>query len=896
MSRDVRIAERVYRLFLRAFPPTFRRRMGPDMVEAFRDGCYAARTRRGFIGLATHTARGALELLDQGLRQRAADRLPSVPRSPRRGTMIDRIVNDLRYSLRALRRAPAFTAVAVVTLALGIGATTAIFSVVNGVLLHPLPFDDADELVVFTTRFKDRAGITVSEPELIDLETVTSSFTSVAGVDRGTVTVGGTVQPERVQIGRLTAAALPLLRVEPAIGRGFSAAEDTPDGARVVLLSSALWRQSFAADPDVVGRTLEIDGEPHTVIGVMPPGFAFPSEATRAWVPLRIDRDNPWERNNHYLAVIGRLGDGVSLAAARAELALLSPQLNTEYPEYYDGGFALEVTGMLDSQVGDSRAALLTLFGAVVFVLLVACVNVANLLLARAESRRREIALRNALGGSRVAILRQLLVESLTLGTVGAAIGLALAAWGVQLLMRMAPDAIPRASEVGIDAGVLLFTLLVAVVVSVLFGLVPGLAAQGEGAQGVLKESGRSQSGSLRGRRSRAALVLLEVALAALLLVGGGAMMRSFLTLRTVDPGFDYRSVLTAQVELPQTEFDQPQQVVDFYQHVLETVGVLPGVQSAGAVARLPLARGVNNWSLQIEGQVVQNVADAPVAIIQEATPGYVEALGLRLLAGRFFTAADRADAPGVAVVSKSFADTYWPGESAVGKRVKVFLEEWPWLDVVGVVDDVHQYGLADEPEPTIYFAHAQAFQTAYFSPEGMHLVLRTAGDPAALVPAVREAVWSVNDAVPFGLVEPMDEVLAGSLARERFVVVLLGLFAGVALFLAIVGIAGVIAYSISERTREIGIRMALGARRGQILRLMVLPALGITVAGVAVGIAASSVFTGLLEGMLFEVGLIDPLTYSAVAAIFLAAALLACYLPARRAAGLDPAITLREE
>jgi putative ABC transport system permease protein len=613
-------------------------------------------------------------------------------------------------------------------------------------------------------------------------------------------------------------------------------------------------------------------------------------------VPLRIDRDNPWERNNHYLAVIGRLGDGVSLAAARAELALLSPQLNNEYPEYYDGGFAFEVTGMLDSEVGDSRAALLTLFGAVVFVLLVACVNVANLLLARAESRRREIALRNALGGSRIAILRQLLVESLTLGTVGAAIGLALAAWGVRLLMRMAPDAIPRASEVGIDAGVLLFTLLVAAIVSVLFGLVPGMAAQGERAPGVLQESGRSQTGSLRGRRSRAALVLLEVALAALLLVGGGAMMRSFLELRTVDPGFDYRSVLTAQIELPATEFDEPPQVVDFYQRVIDAVGALPGVQSVGAIARLPLARGVNNWSLQIEGQVVENVADAPVAIIQEATPGYVEALGLRLLAGRFFTPADRADAPGVAVVSRSFADTYWPGESAVGKRVKVFLEDWPWLEVVGVVDDVRQYGLAQAPEPTIYFAHAQAFQTAYFSPEGMHLVVRTATDPAALVPALREAVWSVNDAVPFGLVAPMEEVLAGSLAAERFVVVLLGLFAAVALFLAIVGIAGVIAYSVSERTREIGIRMALGARRAQILRLVVLPALGVTAAGVAIGIAASSAFTGLLEDMLFEVGLIDPLTYAAVAAIFLAAALLACYLPARRAAGLDPAITLRDE
>lgn len=811
--------------------------------------------------------------------------------------MLDRLTNDFRYAARALRRAPAFTAVAVATLALGIGANTAIFSVVNGVLLRPLPYEDPDELVVFTTRFKDRGGINLSEPEYVDLRTLTTSFDGVAAVDYQTVTLGGVTEPERVQVGKLSAEALPLLGVAPALGRGFTAEDDAPDADRVVLLGHALWQQAFGGDAGVVGRTLELEGIAHDVVGVMPPDFAYPSETTRAWVPLRLDFDDLWERNNHYLPVIGRLKDGVSMEAARAELALLSAQLNAEYPDFYaEGSFGFEVVGMLERAVGDTRTPLLTLFGAVLFVLLVACVNVANLLLARAETRRREIAVRSALGGGRVAIARQLFAESLLLALASALVGLLLAGAGVRLLLRVAPDAVPRAHNVGLDGGVLSFTLLVAVAVSLLFGLLPGVRASFAGVQGVLQDAGRAHSGSTRGRRSRAALVLLEVSLAAVLLVGGGVMMRSFANLRSVDPGFDYRHVLTAQLDLPDTEFEQPQEVVDYYERAIEGVAALPGVDSVGAIARLPLARGINNWSLQIEGQVVTDVANAPVAAIQQATPGYLEAMGLELLRGRFFTPTDRAGAVGVAVVSKSFADRYWPGEDPVGRRVKVFLEDWPWLEVIGIVGDVHQYGLAQSAEPTIYFAHAQAFETAYTSPANMHLVVRTSTDPAELVSALRETVWEINDSVPFGLVAPMREVLARSLAAERFLVVLLGIFATVALFLSVVGIAGVIAYSVSERTREIGIRVALGAQRAQILRLVVAPALALTVVGVLAGIGVSMLFTGVFSDMLFEIEPIDPVTHVAVLAVFLAAALVACYLPARRAARLDPMVTLRDE
>lgn len=895
--RAVRMAEGGYRAFLFAFPRSFRRRLGDDMAEAFRDGCYAAYARRGLAGLVAHFVRGVAELSHQGLRERAGIPSHRPSRSPRRGTMLDRMIHDLRYSLRALRRAPAFTLVTVLTLALGIGATTAIFSVVEGVLLRPLPYVDPDRLVTLDTEFRGRRGVQLSEPELFDLQSMPQSFVAVGAIGDQVLTLGGVDIPERIRVNQFSAEVLPILGIEPMLGRVFTAADDHPDADRVALLSHGLWRQGFAADEAVLGRTIELEGVEHTVIGVMPEGFAYPELDTRAWIPLRLDRDDPWERNNHYLYGVGRLGEGVSIDDAAVELEVISARLIEQFPEFYeDASFGFGVTGMLESEVGGSRAPLMMLFAAVGFVLLVACTNVANLLLARSESRRREIAVRSALGGGRGAIISQLLAESTWLGILGGGLGLLLAAAGTRLLLSLSPDALPRAENVAVDATVLAFALGVSLLTSLLFGLVPALHAASGHAGSALQEGGRSRAGSVRSSRARAAMVVAEVALATALLVGGSLMMRSFVNLRNVDPGFDHEGVLTVQLALPATEYEEPIDVVRYYDRVIEEVATIPGVDTVGAVARLPLARGANRWSLQIDGQIVEDVADAPVGQIQQATPGYFDAMGIRLVRGRFFDETDVADAPGVALVSETFAREHWGDEDPIGKRVKVFLEDWPWLEVVGVVGDVMQLGLKEAPFPKIYFPHAQAFQTAYVSPQNMHLVVRTAGDPAALVSPVRDHVWAVNDTVPFGLIAPMDEVLGGALVTERFVVSLLSLFAGVAVFLAVVGIAGVIAYSVSERTREIGIRVALGAERADVMRLVVLPALTLTLIGVVAGMLASTLLTGLLEDMLFEVGTVDAATYGMVVVTFLVSALLACYLPARRASRVDPLVSLRAD
>lgn len=883
---------------LQLWPRDFRQRLGQQMLQAYADGCRAARLRRGAWGGAAHTVRALLELCRQGLAQRLLGTpRPSrpTPRLPGDGSVLNRYLTDFRYAARALRNAPTFSALAVATLALGIGANTAIFSVVNGVLLAPLPYAAPDELVVFTMQLRGRGGIQTSEPELYDLKQRTRSFADIAAMDFERLTLGGAAEPERIAAAQFTWNMMPMLGVEPLLGRGFTARDDSTAGDRVVILSHTLWQQAFAGDAGMLGREIELEGVPHTVIGVMPGEFAYPDAATRAWIPLRLDPDNLWERNNHYLYSLGRLAADASIESARAELSLLAEQLGAEFPEFYaDGDVAFEVTGMLESEVGDSTRALWILLGAVAFVLLVACTNVAHLMLARGETRRHEVAVRAALGSGRGAIVRQHLVESLMLALLGAVAGLAIAYWGVRFLLALSPDALPRAANVGISAEVLLFTLLVSALTSLVFGLVPALQVARTDPQEGLRDGSRTYAGGAGGRRSRSLLVVGEVALAAILLVACGVMLRSFANLRSIDPGFDYTNVVTMQVSLPAFEYEEPPEVVSFHEQVLARLARLPGVEAVGAAARLPLARGANRWSLQIEGRMVETTADAPVGQIQQVTSGYFEAMGLRLLRGRVFDAADRADAAGVAIVSESFAALHWPGEDALGKRVKVFLEDWPWMEVVGIVANVQHESLESEPFPKIYFPHAQSWQTAYVSPASMHVVARHTGDPAALLAAMRAEVWRVNGNAPISMVSTMEEVMAGSLAAERFLAVLLTVFAAVALFLAAVGIAGVMAYTVSERTREIGIRMALGARRNDVVRLVVSPALALTAAGLAIGIAGSITVARWIQGLLYGIAAVDPLTYTIVALLFTACSLCAAWLPARRASGVNPVSTLR--
>jgi predicted permease len=801
-------------------------------------------------------------------------------RRRRRAEWAGEFVRDARLALRALRRAPAFTVAAVLTLALAIGATTAIFSVVYALLLRPLPYPRPRELV---TVWGSRRG------ELVAFRARLRTVVGLAAWQPRGATLDDGSESARVDGAAATPELFTTLGVRAALGRTFTAEEGMRGGDDVVLLGHALWRRRFAGDPHVVGRRILVDGAPRTVVGVMPPEFAFPSERAEFWIPAIAepgDAVGAWAIGGYTL--IGRLRPGTPLAAAAREIHDVAPtlrRLNLIWdpgPEY---GADATVTSLHESVVATTRPALLLLLGAVGLVLAVACVNVANLLLARATARQRELAVRAALGGGRGRLVRQLLAESLVLAGGGAALGLLVARLGLRWMIGALPPGVPRAGEIGLSAPVLLFTTGLAVLTGVAFGLLPALRASRAG--GEIARAGRSGRG-VGHQRVAAALVVGEVAVAVVLVASAVLLVRSFVELRRVDPGWRAARVVGARLTPPRHAFEDPARVAALYDAVLARVAALPGVESVGAVSELPLARPVYGMALRVEGQYEDLTRSLPQAShAQYVTPGYLATLGIPVLQGRDVADADRAGAPPVALVSASLARRFWPGESAVGKRIG-YPYKSPWLTIVGVVRDVNVDSLRDTARVAVYVPFRQSRNSE------LTVVARSTGDPAAVGPALRAIVAEIDRSVSVSEVRTMDEVVGQSLAKPRFVTLLVGVFAGVALLLGAVGVYGVMSYLVAQRTRELGVRLALGATERDIVVTVSRWAVGLAAAGAVVGTGVALLLVPAFRSLLYGVSPADPVTVLGVPSFFVAVALLASAGPAVRAARVDPVTTLR--
>ncbi|MDY7228207.1 ABC transporter permease [Hyalangium rubrum] len=809
---------------------------------------------------------------------------------------MDSFLQDARYALRVLRKSPGFALVAVLALALGIGANSAVFSVVNGVLLRPLPFAEPEQLVRIFGNFR-AAGlerISVSIHEYRDYRDLPRALRSVAAYDQVDVTLTGQDTPERLNAITASASLMPTLGVAPTLGRNFREEEESPGQDRVLLLTHRLWRGRFGANPNILGTTVSLDGNSYTVVGVLPEGFEYP-RGTDLYIPLAPPTSSlaPGFRGRRFLDVVARLKPGVTLEAAQRDMDRVSGELVQSHPNNYSqsSGWAISVVPMGEQMVGNVRGTLWVLLGAVGFVLLIACTNVANLLLARAAARGREISIRAALGAGRQRLVTQFLTESLILALAGGALGLLLAMWGLDALLALIGDGLPRATEVRLDGRVVLFTLGVSVLTGVMFGLVPALQASRADLHGALREGTRGTGGRASGR-TRAVLVVSQVALALVLLVGAGLFMRSFLALQAVDAGFDSQGVLTARLSLPTERYPEVAQRANFMRDFVARVQALPGVESAGVVNLLPLT-GHSDRSLDVEGKP-KGPTDTPWPAVEYrvVSPDYHKVLRIPLLQGRLLTEADSFEAPHSVVINESTAKALWSGEDPIGRRIRLHRNdgEGPWATVVGVVQDVKEWGLDQPARPVAYHAALQQGMS------GAYLVVRTRQGPEALLASLQTELRAVDSNLPLFDVAPLESVVDDSVSQRRFSMLLLMMFAAGAVVLASLGIYGVIAYTVTLRTRELGIRMALGARQGEVLSLMVGHGLRLTLLGVGIGLALALALGRLLSAMLYGIQAHDPLTFLGVAALLTGVALVASWLPARRAARVDPAITLRAE
>jgi putative ABC transport system permease protein len=798
------------------------------------------------------------------------------------------LTQDCKYGLRTMRRAPGFTAVVILTLALGIGANTAIFSIVNAVLLRPLSYRDPARLVtVLHDGWKP-----VAPANFLDWREQSRSFESVAAAQVWNLTMTGQDRPEQLNVLQTSAEIFHVLGVDAALGRTYSAGEDRPGREHVVVLSHRLWQRRFGGDRRVVGREVTLDGEPYTVIGVMPPDFQFaPFWATHAeaWLPLNLGR-RVSDRRGQSLRVFARLKDGVTREQAQAEMEAINRRLEEQYPRTNEG-LTVAVDPLHEKVVGKSRPALLVILGAVGFVLLIACANVANLMLAKAAARQREIAVRLALGAGRWRVVRQLLTESLLLSLAGGGAGLLLAFWCNTALASYGPDTLPRIQTVGLDARVLVFTLGLSVLVGLLFGLAPALRATKTELTESLKDRARGSTPGRRHERVRQLLVVGEIALSLVLLVGGGLMMRSFLRLTSVDPGFDPRGVLTVTVPLAGPRYSTDEQRASFFQQLTTRVSSLQGVKSASAINHLPLGGDVWSFSFTPEGRPAPPSSEQPSAVYRVARPDYFRTMGAALLKGRDFTERDVATSPGVVIVNEALARQQWPGEEPLGKRITVGGGGINPREVVGVVKDVKQGEWSAEPKPEVYLPHSQAA-----APRSMALVLRASSDPSMIEPEVRREVWAIDRDLPVSQVTGMEEVVADSVGQQRFNTLLIGAFAAAALILAAAGVYGVMSYAVAERTHEIGVRMALGARGRDVLGMVIGQGLVLTLCGLALGLAGALALARVMTSVLYEVSPTDPLVFGGVVGALTLSALAACYVPARRATKVDPMLALRHE
>jgi putative ABC transport system permease protein len=812
------------------------------------------------------------------------------------------LFQDLRYAWRQLRKSSGFAAVAVITLALGIGANTAIFSVVNGVLLRPLAFKDPGRLVRVwhvppAASFPGMSTFAVSAANYLDWEQQNHVFESMAIYNFHDFTLTGSAKPEQIGACAVSSDFFSTLGVQPLLGRVFSSAEDQPGHSNAVVLSHRLWQGSFGSNPDIVGRYINLDGQSYLVAGVMPPNFQFPDFA-QMWTPMAWTDKERSVRGEHHSVVVARLRPDVDLKQAQAEMSAISNRLQQLYPED-DKGWGAVVVPLHDDLVSDVRPALLVLLGAVAFVLLIASVNVANLALARTFSRQKEIAIRTALGASSVRVVRQILTESTLLALAGGALGLAWAHFGIGLIMTFLADRVSRSIAVGLDAKVLAFTALISIATGILAGILPALRLTRSDVSQSLKQGlGRTDADS-GGRRVRSALVVSEVALSLILLVGAGLMIRSFQQLHGVNPGFDSRNVLTMTAMVSRAKFPLPAQQISFFDRVLQRVRALPGVESAGVIDDIPLNDQGSHQPVAIAGRPVLPMSEQPEVDVRLISTGYMSSLHIPILRGRDISDSDLAGRPAVVLISDSMARQFWPGEDPLGKRLTLTFFPDAVREVVGIVGDVKLDGLDQtRPSATLYFPMSQISTPSNggWRSFPMTLVVRSASGPSGLVSLVSNAVHEVDPEIPVRDILAMDDLVANSLSQQRFNMLLLGAFAGLALLLAAVGIYSVLSYSVRRSVREIGIRLALGARLGDVLRTVVIEGMKPTLLGVAIGAVGALALGRVLASLVFEVKPTDPLTFLAVTMLLVAVALLASVIPAYRATKVDPMVALRYE
>ncbi|MFL6530489.1 MAG: ADOP family duplicated permease [Chthoniobacterales bacterium] len=840
----------------------------------------------------------APDLLGRGLKQ-VERRVPQNPvpmGTSRKSNMFGDLTQDVRYGVRMLAKNPAFTAIAVLALALGIGANTAIFSVVNTILLRPLPYKNPDQLVVIWEN-ATHLGFpknTPSPANFLDWQQQATVFSGMAAFAEKSFNLTGVGEPERLDGRRVSANLFDLLGVKPIIGRTFVPEEDQP-GTKVALLNESLWKRRFGSDPGVIGRALNLNGESYTVVGVLPRSVQLPAFGNwrdQVWVPLAFPSEEAASRGDHFLEVIARMKPGVKLEQAKAEMQTITARLAQQYPEQ-NTRISSVVNPLHEEIVGNMKPALLILLGAVAFVLLIACANVANLLLARAAVRQKEIALRLALGADRARLTKQLLVESVMLSVLGGVVGLVLAYVGLRVLTGFIPQDLAHADLITIDGKVLVFTLGIAIVTGLIFGLAPASQASHFNLNDTLKEGGRDSGAGVRGKKLRSTLVIAEVAVSFILLIGAGLLINSFIHLRNLDPGFRADHLLGMNIDLSEVKYPDTARRVVFFDEVLRRVKPLPGVQSAAIAGNLPLMYNGDSMPIGVEGIPDPPPDQHPDVIFRAIGPGYFETMGIALMRGRDFTDQDTLETDLKVVVSEKTAKHYWPNEDPIGKRLKngSTTSEAPWRTVIGVVKDVRQNDFVAEPKMQMYFTYRQLKSLTANA-----LVVRTSVDPLSLSTAVRNAIWSVDKDQPVANIDSMEHIVAGAVARQRFSMLLLAVFAGLALVLAAVGIYGVMSYSVAQQTREIGIRIALGAKRSDVLKMTVIQGLRLVGMGLTIGLVVAFILTRVMATLLFGISATDPFTFLSISLVLLAVALLASYIPALRATKVDPMIALRAQ
>jgi putative ABC transport system permease protein len=892
--------DRIYAFLLRLYPRSFRERYGSAMREFHRDRMRARTERRG-----SHTALWFAVIID-ALRSAASEHLRALALRVRAPRLISHqhkeramrlVLQDLTYAVRSLARRPAFALVVIATVALGVGANAAIFSVVNGVLLRPLPYPHAEQLVTFG---HEPPQWLTSDPDFLDYQRDVTSLVSLAAYTQALATLTSNGDPDRVRAVRVSEEFFRTMGTAPAIGRVFAPEEFRGNPPTSIVLSHAFWTRRFGGDRSIVNRTLVVNGVQRTVVGVMPPHFNFPEARTDLWVPMpRFNRDSLGHRANHYLFMVGRMKPGIPIDRLQNEAKVVATRIMTDNPSFFNPLEPLRphIEGVHDQLVRHARPYLIALLGTVGFVLLIACANVANLMLARAEGRRREMAVRSALGATRRRLLTQMFTEGALVACVGGAVGLGMAWAATRVLLAVAPSAIPRLDEVRVDWRVMVFTLGTSLVTGLLISLVPAIRAARDGAFDALKAGGRAAGhGATRG--ARRVLVIAEVALAVIALSGASMLLRSLWHLEHMNTGFVARGVLTARVSISARDYNNGA-AATFFQQLIDRIGALPGVQSASAAGWLPVVDAGGLWGYIPEGRAYgsgsDNSADQPSAVPQQVTPGYFSAAGIPLKAGRQFTAADRDGTEPVAIVSAEMAKETWPGDNPIGKRFRVGSgTELPLMTVVGVAGDIRARGFTDTPEPTMYFPHAQSGRTTFFMPRGMSLVIRTNGSPISLASPVRQAVRALDPAAPVSEVRTMEEVVGTSVATRRFSTSLLTGFAILALVLAGIGTYGVIAYGVAQRTYEIGVRMALGAERSSVVRLVMIEGIRMCALGLAIGLGGSVAIARAMRALLVDVPAVDAPSLMGTSVLLCVVALLASAIPAWRALGVSPTEALR--